>query len=452
MGAQTTSIQAAPPRLRGLTIAAIPAAITLAFLGWLIGSGNWKIFGIWTLESTTGRATGFGDLAFITATASCFSTENAGGAIDLDTCDPYGRPYTPYGLIPGKILAFFGLGFEQTWILGITLMVIWVLSVFWLTYTLTKNWRRGNTELAVAIALITLLAISPTAMLAVERGTLDIVVVALAMFGLLGFTTSGKFSPARKWFSSFALFTAVALKYFPLGLFAPFFAPKRWSVPASIGAAVTALFLLLNLDNLRSATQIAMADSLSTTRIMFSSTTGLVTWLVEDPLAFNPPPDQILNETTLQTVGALLFAALTIGLVALLRSVSKKELSMPPTTPNLPWYLIVGGSFSLSIPYFLGASNDYRLILLLLPLTGLLIWIGTTRKSALRLTLWIVATATTIAALTGASMIPNDSGFIVPKAILVFGDACLALTLAFGAALFINAWITQASIKRRVHE
>ena len=452
MGAQTTSIQAAPPRLKGLTIAAIPAAITLAVLSWLIGSGNWKIFGIRTLESTTDRTTGFGDLAFITATASCFSTESTGGAIDLDACNPYGRPYTAYGLIPGKILAFFGLGFEQTWILGITLMVIWVLSVSWLTYTLTKNWRRGNTELAIATLFITLLAISPAAMLAVERGTLDIEVVALAMFGLLGFTTSGKFAPARKWFSSFALFTAVALKYFPLGLFAPFFAPKRWSVPASIGAAVTALFLLLNLDNLRSATQIAMADSLSTTRIMFSSTTGLVTWLVEDPLAFNPPPDQIINETTLQTVGALLFAALTIGLVALLRRVSKNELPMPLKSPNLPWYLIVGGSFSLSIPYFLGAANDYRLILLLLPLTGLLIWIGTTQNPALRLTLWIVATATTIAALTGASMIPNDSGFIVPKAILVFGDACLALTLAFSAALFINAWITQASTKRRVHE
>ena len=115
-------------------------------------------------------------------------------------------------------------------------------------------------------------------------------------------------------------------------------------------------------------------------------------------------------------------------------------------------YIITILAYNLSIPYFLGASNDYRLILLLLPLTGLLIWIGTTRKSSLRLTLWIAATATTIAALSGASMIPNDSGYIVPKAILVFGDACLALTLAFGAALFINAWITQASIKRRVQE
>ena len=431
MGAHST-------KTRGVAaaLAAIPAISTLVLLTWLITSGKWHIFGIWTLESTTGRSTGFGDLAFITATAGCFSAENSGATINLDACDPYGRPYTPYGLIPGKILAFFGIGFDQTWILGIALMLVWVLTVFWLTYTLIKSWSRTNTELAFAIALITLLAISPTAMLAVERGTLDIVVVALAMFGLLGFKTSTKFFPTRRWFSSFALFAAVTLKYFPLGLFAPFFAPKRWSLPATIGAAATAIFLVLNLDNLRSATQIAMADSLSTTRIMFSSTTGLVTLLVDDPLAFAPPADQALNETTLQIIGAALFAAITIALVFLMRRLTANH-----EIPNHSWYLIVGGSFSLAIPYFLGASNDYRLILLALPLTGLLIWLGQDSNPALRVTLWIVATTTTIAALTGAAMIPNQSGFILPKAAIIFGDATLALSLAFGVALFINAWL-----------
>jgi len=445
------------PRSRALAIAAIPATITFIFLGWLIVSGEWKIFGIWTLDSTTGRETGFGDLSFITATASCFSVENAGGTIDLNMCDPYGRPYTPYGLIPGKILAFFRIGFDQTWILGITLFVIWVLTVFWLAYTLTKNWRRRGTELAIAIVSITVFAISPTAMLAVERGTLDILVVAFATFGLLGFASHLATTPKQRatliiWhgLSSLALFATVALKYFPFGLFAPFFAPRRWSMPATIGAAASALFLFFNLENLRTATQIAMADSLSTSRIMFSSTTGLVTWLVEDPLAFNPSPDQILNETTLQIVGALLFAALTIGLVVLLQRISIKDLPMPSTTPNLSWYLIVGGSFSLSIPYFLGASNDYRLILLLLPLTGLLIWIGDTGNPVLRATLWVVATATTLATVTGASMIPNDSDFILPKSVLILGDASLALTLAFGAALFINAWVPKATYRKRV--
>ncbi len=431
MGAQT-KLQI--PRTLGL--AAIPSIISLGVFSWLISSGKWNIFGIWTLESTTGRPTGFGDLAFITATAGCFSAESSGAAINLDACDPYGRTYTPYGLIPGKILAFFGLGLGQTWILGIALMLIWVLAVFWLTYTLVKSWSRTYKELTLAIALITLLAISPTAMLAVERGTLDIVVVALAMFGLLGFKESTKFIPARKWFSSFALFAAVTLKYFPLGLFAPFFAPKRWSLPATIGAAATALFLILNLDNLRSATQIAMTDSLSTTRIMFSSTTGLVTLLVNDPLAFAPPADQALNEKTLQVIGAAIFAIITIALVALVR-----RLTVNHEIPNHSWYLIVGGSFALVIPYFLGASNDYRLILLLLPLTGLLIWLGQEKHLHLRITLWVISGATTIAALTGASMLPNESGFILPKVVIVLGDASLTLALAFGVALFINAWL-----------
>ena len=436
MGAQTK--QQIP---RTLGLAAIPSIISLSVFSWLIYSGKWNIFGIWTLESTTGRSTGFGDLAFITATAGCFSAENSGAAISLDACDPYGRPYTPYGLIPGKILAFFGIGLDQNWILGIALMLIWVLTAFWLTYTLVKSWRRTNKELALSIALVTLLAISPTAMLAVERGSLDIVVVALAMFGLLGFNAITKFFPTRRWFSSLALFAAVTLKYFPLGLFAPFFAPKRWSLPATIGAAATALFLILNLDNLQTATQIAMADSLSTTRIMFSSTTGLVTLLVNDPLAFAPPADQVLNETTLQIVGAAIFASITIVLIVLIR-----RLTVNHEIPNHSWFLIVGGSFALVIPYFLGASNDYRLILLLLPLTGLLIWLGQDSNPALRVTLWIVAVATTITALTGATMIPNESGFILPKGVIIFGDASLALSLAFGVALFINAWLPKRAI------
>jgi len=58
-------------------------------LWWLISSGKWNLFGIWTLDSTIGWSTGFGDLAFITATADCFSQ----GVSDLNTCDPYGRPY-----------------------------------------------------------------------------------------------------------------------------------------------------------------------------------------------------------------------------------------------------------------------------------------------------------------------------------------------------------------------
>jgi len=79
-------------------------------------------------------------LAFITATADCFSV----GETNLDLCDPYGRPYTPYGLIPGKILAFFGIGFDQTWILGIALMLTWVLTILVLGYLVMRAWGSGT--------------------------------------------------------------------------------------------------------------------------------------------------------------------------------------------------------------------------------------------------------------------------------------------------------------------
>ena len=73
-----------------LIVALLPPAITTIMLWWLIRSGSWKIFGIWTVPSVFGWNTGFADLAYITATADCMST-----GTDIATCDPYGRPFTP---------------------------------------------------------------------------------------------------------------------------------------------------------------------------------------------------------------------------------------------------------------------------------------------------------------------------------------------------------------------
>jgi hypothetical protein len=434
-------------RSRALLLSAIPVLITLVVLWWLITSGKWNLFGIWTLDSTIGWSTGFGDLAFITATADCFSQ----GVSDLNTCDPYGRPYTPYGLIPGTVLSWFGLGLSHTGILGSLLALTWVVLVFWLTFRVTHNWTNGNLQLFSAVAAITLFAISPTVLLAVERGTLDILVAALAALGLIGFTSTNALKQSA---SAIALFFSVVIKYFAVGVFAPFFAPRKWSVIATLGATATVLFMIFNLENLRVAQQVAQADSLSTTRIMFSSTTGLVTMLVQDPLAFNPPAEQVLNSTTLAVISAALFVIIVIALTLLLRKSQHKRITGHSSTgnshtnsaPHESWLLIVGGTFALTIPYFLGASNDYRLVVLLLPLAGLLIWIRNSPGKILEITLWILVGATTFSALTGAAMIPNESGFILPKLIIVVGDAALATILAFGVALFINAWLPKKKV------
>ena len=421
-------------RTRAFVLSFIPSVLTLTVLWWLITSGKWKLFGIWTLDSTIGWSTGFGDLAFITATADCFST----GVTDLDSCDPYGRPFTPYGLIPGTFLSWFGLGLEHTGILGSLLALIWVALIFWLTYQVVRNWTSSYTELTLSILALTLFGVSPTVMLAVERGTLDILVAAFAAIGLIGFATS---SLARQAGSTILLFLAVIIKYFAVGVFAPFFAPRRWSIAASIGAVATVVFMIVNLDNLRLASEIAGTGGVATTRLSFSNSTGLVTILVTDPLAFAAPVEQGLSGFALRVMSLFMFLLIVVCLTVALRHILKVAHS---DTPQSSWLLIVGGTFALTIPYLIGSSYDYRLIVLIVPLTGFLLWLKTTQVRSLRITLWVLITATVLAVMTSASMAVNEYGFIVPKLLIVLGDAALATVLAFGVALFINGWLPRS--------
>ena len=412
----------------------LPAAITAGMLWWLIPSGGWKIFGIWTEPSVIGWSTGFADLAYITATADCL-----GAGTDITTCDPYGRPFTPYTVIPSSVLNALGLGLQQTGVLGVGLAVIWVALVGALSVLVVTRWQRvgasGAVGLIAALAAITLVAISPAVLLGVERGTVDILIAALAAAGLLLFARPAS-GAVTKTVGAIALLIASILKYFAVGVFAVFLAPRRWSWIGAAAGAATVVFLIWNFEDLLVAQGTARSTIVSTTRIMFSSTTGIVTWLVPDPLAFTPPANQVLNPTLLKAVGALIFLALIALFVALLHKsqTSNKQID------DASWYLIVGGSFILAVPYLLGESNDYRLLFLVLPLAGILVWIGQGGPQRL---LWPMVAALVFSCLTGSSMITNDFGFIIPKGVLIVGDITLAVGLAFGVAVWCWAWTTK---------
>ena len=326
----------------------LPAAITAGMLWWLIPSGGWKIFGIWTEPSVIGWSTGFADLAYLTATADCMSA-----GTDIATCDPYGRPFTPYTVIPSSVLRALGLGLQQTGVLGVGLAVIWVALVGALSLLVVTRWHRGGAGGAVgliaALAAITLLAISPAVLLGVERGTVDILIAALAAAGLLLFARPAS-GAVTKTVGAIALLIASILKYFAVGVFAVFLAPRRWSWIGAAAGAATVVYLIWNFEDLLVAQGTARSTIVSTTRIMFSSTTGIVTWLVPDPLAFTPPANQVLNPTLLKAVGALIFLALIALFVALLHKsqTSNKQID------DASWYLIVVGSFILAVPYLLG--------------------------------------------------------------------------------------------------
>jgi hypothetical protein len=66
-----------------------------------------------------------------------------------------------------------------------------------------------------------------------------------------------------------------------------------------------------------------------------------------------------------------------------------------------------------------------------------LVWIGQGGPGKI---LWPVTIALVFSCLTGASMITNDSGFIIPKLALIIGDLALAITLSFGVAVWARAW------------
>lgn len=399
---------------------------------WFLTTGQWMLVGIWVEPSVIGWNTGFADLAYITATADCLSNGTS-----LEACDPYGRAFTPYSILPGSLLGQLGLGLEDTGVLGVVLAWTWIATIGFLSTWVACRWSRSRSTLLAALAVVTIAGIAPPSLLAVERGTIDIVITAAAALGLLlcvgqpRFPTSGS-SSARQVLAGILLFLAAIIKYFAVGVFAAFAAPRRWLLLPLIAAGAAALFLLLNFGDLLIAREVSKSDVPSTTRILFSSTTGLVTLLTEDPYAFFPAEDQALNMTHLRVAGAVIVALWVVLFVWILVK-NQATTTMPPAT----WYLVVGGGFILVVPYFLGDSNDYRLIGLVLPIAGVLRWLGGSSIGIL----WFPVALMTGSMVTGSSMIANDYGFILPKFVIVLGDLALAGSIGFCIAMWLSAWL-----------
>ena len=415
-------------RSRALVGLLAPATVAVV-VAWFLSSGRWDLVGIWIVPSVIDWPTGFGDLANVTDTADCL---RAGEPIE--GCDPYGRPFQPYVVLPARVLALLGLGLAQTGILGVALAVLWVVIVGAVAMWIAARWSRGVGELLAALAAVVVAGIAPPTLLGIERGSLDIVVVALAMGGLLLVAATDARHGAGRWvgqaLGSLALAAAVVVKFFAVGLFAAFVAPRRWRLLPLVAAALCSGWLLWNLDDVLLASRTAGSDVASTTRIMFSATTGFVTLLTEDPNAFFPAEGQELPMGLLRVLGVLIVLAFAVGFWFLMRRM--------PDAPYSSWLLITGGGFILLIPYVLGESNDYRLIVLLLPLAGLLRWRA---RAAATGWLWGPVGLMVVAFATGSAMVPNEFGFLMPKAVLLVGDLALAGALGFALAVWVRGWV-----------
>ncbi len=375
-----------------------------------------------------GSATSFADLAYLTQLADCV-TQGA----SLDTCDPYGRPYTPYGLIPAHIFSALGIGLNNTGSIGLILALLFIVTIAILSLVMVRNWRASTASLIVAEFVLGVASITAPVLLGIERGQIELLILLLVVVAILMLATN---STVSRSLGAVLGVVATVIKYLTVGMFLPFIRRGSPNIPALIGVLLSVLFLILSFQNLQLASSTSRADLPTTTKSAFGAAPALATFFTSDPIGYQPVAWTADNWPAMRLAGALLFIAVAIISALLIRRSQMEELLDIPTA----WGLLLGSAGVLVLPYLLGASHDYRLIFLLPMVVGALIWLSTCTGPAKVLPL-VVLIGALAALLTGAAMIPTPAGLIWPKFMLVIGDIGLLLALAISAGLLLRQWV-----------
>jgi hypothetical protein len=428
-------------RIRLATAAIAPISFSAVAIS-LLRTNNWAAWGVEALPAMTPATVSFGDLANITATADCLASK-----VPIETCDPYGRPFQPYVELPAQLLNAAHLGTNNTGVIGVALAFIFLLTITLVSITLALTWKKSTVTLIASQALIALIAISPASMLAIERGQIEQLTLALVVLALITLSISPqpRFAPFR-YLGSLASFLATATKYLSIGMFLPFihrnmFAKKNLAV--FIGLLLSAIFVLVSLPNVLQATETSGAHDPKTTKSAFGITTLLATSFSGKNLFYEASNEVINNWQAITIASYILFIAATIIWIAILITARTKNQTTQDNLANeqeqLPWILTLGSGGVLLFPYLLGNNHDYRLIFLI-PLAA-----GAALLSARRpVEGTLLAVCAGITALTSAPMIPTPNGFVWPTEVLIVGDASLLILLSGIAALWLTTTYTSS--------
>jgi hypothetical protein len=385
---------------------------------------RWTWWGVEAMAPTTSSPTSFADLANVTATAQCLMDGQP-----YEGCDPYGRPFQPYVVLPARLLAALGWGTSSTGSLGTALAVIFVATLAALGWLLAARWAGSTPALAASQVLLGLLACTAPAMLAIERGQLELVTLALTVLALV--LLSGPLSTsagglARGVAGAVAAVLAVVSKFFAIGLFAPFVRRGRpvWAALAAL--AVSAVILAASWSTLEQASAAARTDLPASSKSQFGSSTLVATWLTPDPVGYVPSAEVSADWDRVRLIGWVVVAvALMVAVIAVRRSRAPGGGSTA---------LVLGGAGVLAVPYVLGASHDYRLVFLLPVVTGALIWwsgAGPRGPAA------VIVVGSTVSLVTAAAMVPTPDGFLWNRWALLAGDLGLLAALAVAGGLWV---------------
>ena len=406
--------------------ALIPTLVSGSVTSYLLSTRNWRQWGVEAMPATTASPTSFADLANITFTADCIAQ-----GLPIEPCDPYGRPFQPYVVLPARVLAALGLGTESTGTIGAVLGFVTVALVAGLAFLVASRWRRSAPSLLGTQIALALGAISPGVILGIERGQIESLTALLVVLSLIAFTSS----TSVRWLGVPASLLSTALKYLTVGMFLAFanwdtVAKRKWSVIT--GVAVSAVFLLVSIPQLRQAAQTSDSDVPQTTMSAFGLTNTIASPLSGPTLSYLPPATVAEAWPTLRIIGFILFATAIAGSYLIVR-----RFGLPPAN-SLAWVLTIGSGGVLLLPYLIGSSHDYRLIFLIPFIAGLgLWWGGTDDARATRLPPALITLAT-LALVTSASMLPTPQGWRWPTWLVIVGDVGLFAILAVTAALALS--------------
>ncbi len=379
----------------------------------------------------TPSPTSFADLANITLTADCIAQ-----GTPVEPCDPYGRPFQPYAVLPARLLSWLGIGLDDTGTLGILLAFTTVGMVIGLAILLARSWQRGAAGLLFTQTAIALTAISPAVVLGMERGQIEQLTAALVVIALLTLTSTTR----TRWLGVLTSLLATMTKYLTVGMFLAYtnretLTNRRWA--PIIAIVLSATFLLVSLPSVLQAADTSGSGNPQTSMSAFGLTATIATPLSGSPLFYGPPEHVAAMWSTLRIIGIVIFAVLVILFFFLLKRTRLPKMSTPA------WTLTIGSGGVLLLPYLIGSSHDYRLVFLIPLIAGAGMWLGSTANRGFRAIATFIVIACTLSAITSASMLPTPQGWRWPMWAVVVADTGLAAVLALMLALVLSGGRTR---------
>jgi hypothetical protein len=409
----------------------IPSTISAGTTTYLLATRNWRQWGIEEMAPMTPSPTSFADLANITLTADCIAQ-----GTPVEPCDPYGRPFQPYAVLPARLLAWLGIGLDDTGTLGILLAFTTVGMVIGLAILLARSWQRGAAGLLFTQTAIALTAISPAVVLGMERGQIEQLTAALVVIALLTLTSTTR----TRWLGVLTSLLATMTKYLTVGMFLAYtnretLTNRRWA--PIIAIVLSATFLLVSLPSVLQAADTSGSGNPQTSMSAFGLTATIATPLSGSPLFYGPPEHVAAMWSTLRIIGIVIIAVLVILFFFLLKRTRLPKMSTPA------WTLTIGSGGVLLLPYLIGSSHDYRLVFLIPLIAGAGMWLGSTANRGFRAIATFIVIACTLSAITSASMLPTPQGWRWPMWAVVVADTGLAAVLALMLALVLSGGRTR---------